>query len=277
MARNSLSITTLYSSAQCVLSVVGSVGVILLFAGIPQLIYSPVVSGSNLLTFVMGAVLIMTMVAGNTLLNYKFRRLSGGSENSVQYSSEVCVLDGPYSSHHKGCSGIQLAHTLWYLANGQGGSGDGSEARARDPEDKPPSYDAILTLDGPPPEYSSIILQKPPKYEEIVKETFAACVPSDTATCASPPLRHAEGTPATRSQKKILTLNTVEEESAGDDLGSDEQSGIYETPARSVRPEDEEQGSGEPADRSLPSRDRMYVASGAARNMESQFLDESET
>ncbi|MPC09844.1 hypothetical protein E2C01_002462 [Portunus trituberculatus] len=48
-------------------------------------------------------------------------------------------------------------------ANGQGGSGDGSEARARDPEDKPPSYDAILTLDGPPPEYSSIILQKPPK------------------------------------------------------------------------------------------------------------------
>lgn len=240
MARNSLSLTTLYSSAQCVLSVVGSVGVILLFAGIPQLIYSPVVSGSNLLTFVMGAVLIMTMVAGNTLLNYKFRRLTAGRE-----------------------------------ANGQGGNGDGSGARAGDPEDKPPSYDAILTLDGPPPEYSSVMLQKPPKYEEIVKETFAACVPSDAAACASPQL--AEGTAATQSQKKILTLNRVEEESAGSDMGSSEQSGRCDSHARSVRQEDAEQGSSEPAARSLASRDRLCVASGTARNMESQFLGESET
>ncbi|XP_063859625.1 uncharacterized protein LOC135100559 isoform X2 [Scylla paramamosain] len=162
-------------------------------------------------------------------------------------------------------------------ANGQGGSGDGSEARAGDPEDKPPSYDAILTLDGPPPEYSSIVLQKPPKYEEIVKETFAACVPTDAAACASPPLPHAEGTPAARGQKKILTLSRVEEESAGDNVGPSEQSGRCETLARSVRPEDEEQESGEPADRSLPTRDQLCVASGAARNTESQFLEESET
>lgn len=90
MTHNHISIATIYSSAQCVLSVVGSVGVILLFAGIPQLIYSPSVSAANLITFVMGAVLITTMVAGNTLLNYKHRSLDRAANRQVWKSSRSC-------------------------------------------------------------------------------------------------------------------------------------------------------------------------------------------
>ena len=54
---------------------------------------------------------------------------------------------------------------MFYLHQGtsQGVSGGESSARAGDPEDKPPSYDTILTLDGSPPEYASIVPQKPPK------------------------------------------------------------------------------------------------------------------
>lgn len=82
MALTTVNIATLYSSAQCVLSVVGSVGVILLFAGIPQLIYSDVISVANLLTFILGAVLITTMVAGNSFLNYKYRRITRAAQES---------------------------------------------------------------------------------------------------------------------------------------------------------------------------------------------------
>lgn len=248
MARNSISIATLYSSAQCVLSVVGSVGVILLFAGIPQLIYSPAVSAANLLTFVTGAVLIMTMVAGNTFLNYKFRSID--REGNRQGTD-------------------------------QGGNGDGSSTRAGDPEDKPPSYDAILTLDGPPPEYASIMLQKPPKYEEIVK-TYAASVPIDDvsspttrATLAQP---HAARSPATLNQKKILTLDRVEEEVTEEGRSSEnEQTNKHQAAAGSAKTEEEEQGSGEPANRSLSSRDRHCVASETSNSAGSQFLSESET
>lgn len=33
--------------------------------------------------------------------------------------------------------------------------------------DKPPSYDTIVSLDGLPPDYSSVQLEKPPRYEEV--------------------------------------------------------------------------------------------------------------
>jgi len=69
-----VTVSSLYSTAQCVLSMVGSIGVILLFAGIPQLIYSPSVQLSNLLTFMLGASLITSMVGGNAFVNYKYRQ-----------------------------------------------------------------------------------------------------------------------------------------------------------------------------------------------------------
>lgn len=36
-----------------------------------------------------------------------------------------------------------------------------------DPEDKPPTYDQILKLDGLPPDYFSILSEKPPRYEDL--------------------------------------------------------------------------------------------------------------
>ena len=72
--RGVMTASSLYSSSQCILSMIGSVGVILLFAGIPQLIYSPAVQLSNLMTFLMGASLITAMVAGNAFVNYKYRQ-----------------------------------------------------------------------------------------------------------------------------------------------------------------------------------------------------------
>ncbi|CAL4133095.1 unnamed protein product, partial [Meganyctiphanes norvegica] len=68
-----MSMATLYSTCQCVLSVVGSIGVILLFAGIPQLIYAPSLNVGNLLTFMLGALLITAMVAGNAVLNFRYQ------------------------------------------------------------------------------------------------------------------------------------------------------------------------------------------------------------
>lgn len=123
----------MYSSAQCVLSVVGSVGVILLFAGIPQLIYSPVVNVANLMTFLLGAILITTMVAGNSFLNYKYRRFEREARERRRANRDSAT------------EGVTTG----------------------DPEDKPPSYDAILTSDGLPPDYYSILSEKPPKYEDI--------------------------------------------------------------------------------------------------------------
>lgn len=34
-----------------------------------------------------------------------------------------------------------------------------------DPEDKPPSYEQILKLDGLPPDYYSVLSEKPPRYD----------------------------------------------------------------------------------------------------------------
>ncbi|KAG0715111.1 hypothetical protein GWK47_012719 [Chionoecetes opilio] len=36
-----------------------------------------------------------------------------------------------------------------------------------DPEDKPPTYDQILKLDGLPPDYFSVLTEKPPRYEDL--------------------------------------------------------------------------------------------------------------
>ncbi|KAG7153887.1 hypothetical protein Hamer_G017708 [Homarus americanus] len=36
-----------------------------------------------------------------------------------------------------------------------------------DPEDKPPTYDQILKLDGLPPDYYSVLSEKPPRYEDV--------------------------------------------------------------------------------------------------------------
>ncbi|XP_037789833.1 uncharacterized protein LOC119585246 [Penaeus monodon] len=157
MALTTVNIATLYSSAQCVLSVVGSVGVILLFAGIPQLIYSDVISVANLLTFILGAVLITTMVAGNSFLNYKYRRITRAAQESGRDSSEA---------------GTSQADT----------------------EDKPPSYDAILDSDGLPPNYYSVVSEKPPRYEDIIggrcteasSETQPQCEQSPAATVPPP-------------------------------------------------------------------------------------------
>ena len=74
----------MFSSVQCLLSVVGSMGIILMFAGIPQLIYSPEVTVTNVVTFLTGALLLSVMVAGNACIGYKFQaeideiRVSGG-------------------------------------------------------------------------------------------------------------------------------------------------------------------------------------------------------
>lgn len=36
-----------------------------------------------------------------------------------------------------------------------------------DPEDKPPTYEQILKLDGLPPDYYSVLSEKPPRYEDL--------------------------------------------------------------------------------------------------------------
>nr|XP_053628680.1 uncharacterized protein LOC128686060 [Cherax quadricarinatus]XP_053628681.1 uncharacterized protein LOC128686060 [Cherax quadricarinatus] len=152
MTRTTFNITTVYSSAQCVLSVVGSVGVILLFAGIPQLIYSPVVSVANLMTFLLGAILITTMVAGNSFLNYKYRRFEREARERRRALRDSAAVEG-------------------------GSTGD--------PEDKPPSYDAILTSDGLPPDYYSILSEKPPKYEEIANRIITTTTVADASSNSS--------------------------------------------------------------------------------------------
>ncbi|XP_071529783.1 uncharacterized protein [Panulirus ornatus] len=153
MTRTSVSIATVYSSAQCVLSVVGSVGVILLFAGIPQLIYSPEVSVANLMTFLLGAILITTMVAGNSFLNYKYRR----------FEREARLRRSASNSTENGISAV-------------------------DPEDKPPSYEAILTSDGLPPDYYTVLGEKPPRYEDIASGIFLNSLPSVPASCHTDPV-----------------------------------------------------------------------------------------
>lgn len=153
MTRATVNISTLYSSAQCVLSVVGSVGVILLFAGIPQLIYSPTVSVANLMTFLLGAILITTMVAGNSFLNYKYRKFTRAAQQQQRDNNTT----------------------------------ETGAASQGEMEDKPPSYEAILSSDGLPPDYFSVLNEKPPKYEDIASGlfntgSFMPAVPLDVDT-----------------------------------------------------------------------------------------------
>lgn len=250
MTHSRVSIATIYSSAQCVLSVVGSVGVILLFAGIPQLIYSPSISASNLLTFVMGAVLIMTMVAGNSFLNYKYRAMDR-------------------EANRQGA--------------GQGESGDGSAGSSGNPDDKPPSYESVLTLDGLPPEYSSIAAQKPPRYEEIVKETHTACGSPEDApapnTCETQAQATsqilAEASPSPIQQRIVVTLSKAEEEEDAEDERNTEgdRRDVLEIAVVSEEPEDTDQQ----LNRTPSSKAQPSVASEADNCVAQQTYGESET
>ena len=47
-------------------------GIVLLFAGIPQLIYAPEVTAGNVVTFLSGAALLTLMVAGNACIGYHY-------------------------------------------------------------------------------------------------------------------------------------------------------------------------------------------------------------
>jgi len=64
--------SALLSSLQCLLSLTGSMGIVLLFAGIPQLIYAPEVTAGNVMTFLAGALLLTLMVAGNACIGYHY-------------------------------------------------------------------------------------------------------------------------------------------------------------------------------------------------------------
>ncbi|RXG58886.1 hypothetical protein Avbf_12179 [Armadillidium vulgare] len=48
-----------------------------------------------------------------------------------------------------------------------------------DPNDKPPSYDQIVKLDGLPPDYFSVLAAKPPRYEDIenVEKVLPVAIP----------------------------------------------------------------------------------------------------
>ncbi|XP_068233137.1 ubiquitin-associated protein 2-like [Palaemon carinicauda] len=195
MTRATVNISTLYSSAQCVLSVVGSVGVILLFAGIPQLIYSPTVSVANLMTFLLGAILITTMVAGNSFLNYKYRKLTRAAQQQQRDNNST----------------------------------EAAAASQGEMEDKPPSYEAILSSDGLPPDYFSVLNEKPPKYEDIAagffnSGSFTPAVPLDvdittlgnmerpysTEGVADPQVNQAKGVTESSNQVETdITTSTV--------------------------------------------------------------------
>ncbi|MPC86575.1 hypothetical protein E2C01_081409 [Portunus trituberculatus] len=56
--------------------------------------------------------------------------------------------------YHQMCAAVRVSR------------GQGVSARSPtlpDPEDKPPTYDQILKLDGAPPDYFSILTEKPPR------------------------------------------------------------------------------------------------------------------
>ncbi|XP_018019762.1 uncharacterized protein LOC108676220 [Hyalella azteca] len=131
-SRGAVTVSSLYSTAQCILSMVGSIGVILLFAGIPQLIYSPSVQLNNLMTFLLGASLITAMVAGNAFVNYKYRQYL--HRNPVTRPARRTSLEGR--------------------------------------EDKPPPYEDIEKMDAQPPDYPSAVAvasESPPSYHWLAR------------------------------------------------------------------------------------------------------------
>ncbi|KAF2364793.1 hypothetical protein FHG87_004452 [Trinorchestia longiramus] len=89
--------SAMVSSIQCLLSVVGSMGIIMLFAGIPQLIYSPVVTATNVVIFLVGALLLSIMVAGNACISYRFRPELNEIVGTLEESGEAPVDDKPPS------------------------------------------------------------------------------------------------------------------------------------------------------------------------------------
>ncbi|XP_068237200.1 uncharacterized protein [Palaemon carinicauda] len=66
-----------------------------------------------------------------------------------------------------------------------------------DPEDKPPSYDQILKLDGLPPDYYSILAEKPPRYEDLSPTLgWGACaLPVELYTTELPCVHSTQSTP----------------------------------------------------------------------------------
>ncbi|KAK8407830.1 hypothetical protein O3P69_002396 [Scylla paramamosain] len=72
-----------------------------------------------------------------------------------------------------------------------------------DPEDKPPTYDQILKLDGAPPDYFSILTEKPPRYEDLSPGLgWGACAmpaelyPADLACVHQAPSLHPHSSSA---------------------------------------------------------------------------------
>lgn len=68
-----------------------------------------------------------------------------------------------------------------------------------DPEDKPPTYDQILKLDGLPPDYFSVLTEKPPRYEDLSPGmTWGACAlpaelyPADLPCVHQVPALHSQ-------------------------------------------------------------------------------------
>ncbi|XP_076028565.1 uncharacterized protein LOC143017698 [Oratosquilla oratoria] len=63
-----------------------------------------------------------------------------------------------------------------------------------DIEDKPPSYDTILRLDGAPPDYYSLQCEKPPRYEDLGSFFSMPHVESSATTDDLPQVHHFEAT-----------------------------------------------------------------------------------
>ncbi|KAK7077737.1 hypothetical protein SK128_026785, partial [Halocaridina rubra] len=80
----------------------------------------------------------------------------------------------------------------------------------QDSEDKPPSYDAILTLDGLPPDYFSVLSEKPPRYEDVAEGvitlgsmSLVAPVVSQTESTGDPPNPGEETPPCVSGTKNL--------------------------------------------------------------------------
>lgn len=74
-----------------------------------------------------------------------------------------------------------------------------------DPEDKPPSYDQILKLDGLPPDYYSILSEKPPRYEDLSPTLgWGACaLPVELYTTELPCVHSSQSSPVGSSPSVV--------------------------------------------------------------------------
>ncbi|XP_018019763.1 uncharacterized protein LOC108676221 [Hyalella azteca] len=189
--------SAIISSIQCLLSVVGSMGIILIFAGIPQLIYAPVVTVTNVVTFLVGALLLSVMVAGNACISYKFRPpdfqdiagvLSEGQSVPIDdkppnyedlgfsdalppdYYSVVCER----KSMSPGCSTLDVAPTH---THGTRGSGKSSSSNEGSQDNLQRLWEPILPVDVRPRSGSSSSALStyvdPSKWDRIRRKTVA--------------------------------------------------------------------------------------------------------